>query len=95
MERNMNRAVSWAEAFYFWVSLFWRSIILFIIVECAIMFPLVFIFPKEHLAALSLIGLILVFFVFWFAMLIPIKMVLQKYNKKYGLIDINKDVNAI
>ena len=91
----MNKSVSWSEAFYFWVSLFWRSLVMFLIVEFAIMFPLVFIFPKEHPAALSLIGLVVVCFVFWFAMVIPIKMVLQKYNKKYGLININKDGHTV
>ena len=48
-----------------------------------IMLPLSLLFPKEHPAALSGIGMIIVTIIFWFAMLIPIKMVLQKYiNKK-------------
>jgi lipopolysaccharide export LptBFGC system permease protein LptF len=82
MEKNMNRTVSWSEAFSFWVSLFWRSFILFFALNFAIMFPLALIFSKEHPAALSIIGLILVTILFWFAMVIPIKIVLQRYKNE-------------
>ena len=78
----MNKTVSWSEAFSFWISLFWRSLILYIALNFAIMFPLALIFPMEHPAALSLIGLILVIIVFWFAMVIPIKIVLQRYKNE-------------
>jgi hypothetical protein len=46
------------------------------------MFPLSLIFSKEHPAALSLIGLILMTIIFWFAMVIPIKIVLQRYKNE-------------
>ena len=82
----MNRTVSWSEAFSFWISLFWRSIILFLVVNFAIGFIIIYqltlIFPKEHPAALSIIGLILATIMFWFAMLIPIKIVLQRYKNE-------------
>ena len=82
----MNRTVSWSEAFSFWISLFWRSIILLLALNFAVAFiiiyPLTLIFPKEHPAALSIIGLILITIIFWFAMLIPIKIVLQRYKNE-------------
>ena len=78
----MKKTVSWSEAFSFWYSLFWRSIILFLVLNVAIMFPLALIFPMEHPAALTIIGEILVTIIFWFAMLIPIKMVLQRYKNQ-------------
>ena len=83
----MNRTVvSWSEAFSFWISLFWRSIILLLALNFAIgfliIYPLTLVFPKEHPAALSIIGLIFVPIIFWFAMLIPIKMVLQRYKNE-------------
>ena len=79
----MSKTVSWSEAFSFWFSLFWRSIVLYMMIGFIIMAPLSYLFPEEHPAALSGIGMILVTIIFWFAMLIPIKMVLQKYiNKK-------------
>ena len=84
----MDRSVSWSEAFSFWISLFWRSIILLLALNVAIafivIFPFALLFPQEHPAALSIIGLIIVSILFWFAMLIPIKMVLQRYKKNIG-----------
>jgi hypothetical protein len=60
-----------------------------------VIYPLTLIFPKEHPAALSIIGLIFVPIIFWFGMLIPIKLVLQRYKDRYCLIDIKKTNNNI
>jgi len=84
MEREMRKTVSWLEAFSFWFSLFWRSIFLFMVLGFIIMVPLSLLFPNEHPAALSGIGMMLVAIIFWFAMPILIKMALQKYiNQKF------------
>ena len=79
----MSKTVSWSEAFSFWFSLFWRSIVLYMMLGFIIMLPLSLLFPKEHPAALSGIGMILVTIIFLFAMIMLTKIVLQKYiNKK-------------
>jgi hypothetical protein len=73
-----HKAVSWSEAFVFWFSVFWRSIITYLAVFAMIGTPLAALMPNEHPAAVTIIATILVFVVFWFAMAIPIKIVLKK-----------------
>jgi lipopolysaccharide export LptBFGC system permease protein LptF len=79
----MSKTVSWSEAFFFWFALFWRSIVLYMLLCFIIMLPLSLLFPNEHPAAIAGILVILVTIIFWFAMIGLIKMVLQKYiNRK-------------
>jgi hypothetical protein len=82
MEKDMSKIVSWSEAFFFWFALFWRSIVLYLLIAFIIMVPLSFIFSNEHPAAVTGIGMIVITIIFWFAMTVPVKMVLQKFLSK-------------
>ncbi len=84
---NMYRKVSLSEAFFFYLSLFWRAILLYLMINIVTAFiftyPLSIMLETEHPVPLVFLCSIITIVIFFFLMVIPVKSVLQNYLKKY------------
>ena len=83
----MYRKVSLSEAFFFYLSLFWRATVLYLLINMVTVFiltyPLSMLLETVHPAPLVLICSIITVVIFFLAMVIPVKTVLQKFIRKY------------
>ena len=98
----MYRKVSLSEAFFFYLSLFWRAIVLYLLINTVMAFiftyPLSIMLDSTHPVALVVFCSIITVVIFFLAMVIPVKTVLQKYIRKYGSVKndrVNKPVKQI
>ena len=95
----MCKKVSWTEAFIFYLSLMWRALVFYALVNIAaafiLIYPLSIILETQQPAPLvafcSLIALIILLFV----MVIPVKNALQEYLYKCCHMQKNRDVKPI
>ena len=83
----MYRKVSLSEAFFFYLALFWRAIVLYLLINIvtAIIFtiPLSMVFENTPPVPLVFLCSIITVVIFFLALVIPVKTVLQKYIGKY------------
>lgn len=83
----MYRKVSLSEAIFFYLSLFWRAIFLYLMINIVTAFiltyPLSIVLETEHPVSLVFFCSIITIVVFFFLLVIPVKTVLQNYRKKY------------
>lgn len=83
----MYRKVSLSEALFFYLSLFWRAILLYLMINIVSAFiftyPLSIVLETEHPVPLVFFCSIITIVIFFFLMVIPVKTVLQNYLKKY------------
>ena len=83
----MYRKISLSEAFFFYLSLFWRAILLYLMINLVTAFilayPLSIALETEHPVPLVFLCSITTIVIFFFLMVIPVKTVLQNFLKKY------------
>ena len=84
----MYRKVSLSEAFFFYLSLFWRAIVLYLLINMVTAFiltyPLSMMLETTHPVTLVLFCSVITVVIFFLIMVIPVKTVLQKFIRKYG-----------
>jgi hypothetical protein len=83
----MVKKVSLSEAFLFYFSLFWRAIVLYLLINMVTAFilayPLSMILETAHPVTLVLFCSVTTVVIFFLAMVIPVKTVLQKFIRRY------------
>ncbi len=83
----MYRRVTLSEAFFFYLSIFWRAIVLYLLINMVTVFiltyPLSMLLETAHPVPLVFICSIITVSIFFLAMVIPVKTVLQKFVRKY------------
>ncbi len=83
----MYRKISLSEAFFFYLSIFWRAIVLYLLINMVTVFiltyPLSMLLETAHPVPVILFCSIITVAIFFLAMVIPVKTVLQKYIRKY------------
>lgn len=95
----MYKKVSWPDAFMFYLSLMWRVLLFYVLVNIAaafiLIYPMSILLGTRHPAALisvcSLIALVILLFV----MVIPVKHTLQAYLHKCCRMKNSRAVNPI
>jgi hypothetical protein len=83
----MYKKVTLSEAFIFYLSLFWRAIVLYLLINLATVFifsyPLSSLIENAHPVPVVLISSVITVMVFFLAMVIPVKAVLQNFIRRY------------
>ncbi len=95
----MSKQVSWPDAFMFYLSLMWRVLLFYVLVNIAAAFifiyPLSILLGTQHPAPIiticSLISIVILFFI----MVIPVKNTLQAYLYKCGRLKKEREVKSI
>ena len=95
----MYKKVSWSDAFIFYLSLMWRALVFYALVNIAaafiLIYPLSIILVTQHpvplVAFCSLIALVILLFV----MVIPVKNALQEFLYKCCHMKISRDMKPV
>jgi hypothetical protein len=95
----MYKKVSWSDAAIFYLSLIWRALLFYALVNIAagfiLIYPLSVILETQHPAPLvalcSLIALVILLFV----MVIPVRNALQEFLYKNGRLKISLDMKPV
>ncbi|MDX1709201.1 MAG: hypothetical protein R3274_11410 [Desulfobacterales bacterium] len=95
----MSNKVSWPDAFMFYLSLMWRVLLFYVLVNIAAAF--VFIYPlslllgTQHPAPLITICSVIALVILFFIMVIPVKNTLQAYLYKCCRMKKRREVKPI
>jgi hypothetical protein len=83
----MNKRISLADAFFFYLSLFWRAVVLYLMINIVaasiFTYPLSILLKTQHPVPIVLCSSIITIVIYFFAMVIPVKTVLQKFVLKW------------
>ena len=95
----MDRKISLSEAFCFYLSLFWRAMVLYFTINIAtaliLTYPLSMLFKSTHPVPMVIFCSIITVAIFFFAMVIPVKTVLQKFIRKYCSLKNNRAKKSV
>ena len=95
----MYKKVSWSDAFIFYLSLIWRALVLYTLVNIAaafiLIYPLSIILETQHPAPLVALCSMIALVILLFAMVIPVRNALQEFVYKCGRIKIRLNVKPV
>ena len=95
----MYKKVSWSDAVIFYLSLIWRALVFFALVNIAaafiLIYPLSILLGTRHPAAPVAFCALIALVVLLFVMVIPVRNALQQFLYKCGRLKISLDVNPV
>ena len=95
----MYKKVSWSDALNFYLSLIWRALVFYALVNIAagfiLLYPLSIIFETQHPAPLVAICSLIALVILLFVMVIPVRNALQDFLYKCGRIKISLDLKPV
>ena len=95
----MYKKVSWSDAFIFYLSLIWRALVFYALVNIAaafiLIYPLSILLETQHPAQLVVFCSLIALVVLLFVMVIPVRNALQEFLYKCGRLKISLDVKPV
>jgi hypothetical protein len=95
----MYKKVSWSDAFSFYLSLIWRALVFYTLVNIAaafiLIYPLSIILDTQSPAPLVALCSVIALVILLFIMVIPVRNTLQEFVYKCGRIKISLDMKPL
>lgn len=95
----MYKKVSWSDAFIFYLSLIWRALVFYTLVNIAaafiLIYPLSILLETQHPAPLFALSSVIALVILLFVMVVPVRNALQEFVYKCGRIKISLDVKPV
>ena len=95
----MSNKVSWPDAFMFYLSLMWRALLFYVLVNIAAAFifiyPLSLLLGTQHPAPLITVCALIALVILFFIMVIPVKNTLQVYLYKCCRMKKSREIKSI